>query len=222
MTLLNRMASGLQAIHRMGIIHCDIAPDNIMLRHDALQEAILVDFGIAQLQTGFESNATILGQGFAGRLSYAAPESFGMAGRHVGAWTDIYSLGVVAYEVATGQRLFQKSALIDQIETRRRLPDLSRVSPPLARILSSMLQPAPGDRFRDADALVEALSGQAEETGWAPPSAASAAFDGGVFHLRAVPESSRGSPSPGLFGRLKALFGTSIGGPHGPGGSEDD
>ncbi|OYU18350.1 MAG: serine/threonine protein kinase [Rhodobacteraceae bacterium PARR1] len=93
-----RLADGLAAIHALGIVHRDVAPDNIMIPDDAILKAKLIDFGLASDSSGTEKS--IIGTSFAGKFSFSAPEQFGMAGGKIGPATDVYSLGLVLLKVA--------------------------------------------------------------------------------------------------------------------------
>src|SRR5437868_13494307 len=86
--LLRRLASGLGAAHELGAVHRDMSPDNIILENDDIHQATIIDFGIAKDLDA--SSATIVGDGFAGKLNYVAPEQLGDFGRDVGPWTDVY------------------------------------------------------------------------------------------------------------------------------------
>ena len=98
--LIRRLAGGLAVAHALGAIHRDMSPDNIMLEGGRLDGARIIDFGIAKdLDAG---NQTIIGDGFAGKLNYVAPEQLGDFGREVGAWTDVYSLGLTILAVLNG------------------------------------------------------------------------------------------------------------------------
>ena len=84
------MAEGLHAAHTRNIVHRDLSPDNIILRDGDPAQAVIIDFGIAKdTNPGAE---TIVGNEFAGKYSYAAPEQ--LSGR-TDARADIYSLGAL-------------------------------------------------------------------------------------------------------------------------------
>ncbi len=122
--LLRRLASGLGAAHALGAVHRDMSPDNIILgagRHPPATD--IIDFGIAKDLDA--SSATIVGDGFAGKLNYVAPEQLGDFGREVGPWTDVYSLGLVILAVANGKNVDMSGSLVDAIDKRRKGPDLS-------------------------------------------------------------------------------------------------
>jgi serine/threonine-protein kinase len=153
--LLRRLASGLRAAHALGAIHRDISPDNVLLEGGKLSGAKIIDFGIAKdLDPG---SATIVGDGFAGKLSYVAPEQLGAYGRDVGAWSDIYSLGLVMVAVAQGRNVNMGGTLFDAVEKRRDGPNIDAVPEILKPVIEAMLRPDPKDRLRSADEVLKML-----------------------------------------------------------------
>ena len=88
-------------------------------------QAKIIDFGIAKDLEA--SSATIVGDGFAGKLNYVAPEQLGDFGREIGPWTDVYSLGLVILAVAQGKNVDMSGSLVDAIDKRRAGPDISPV-----------------------------------------------------------------------------------------------
>ena len=155
--LLRRLASGLGAAHQLGAVHRDMSPDNVILQNDDLLMAKVIDFGIAKDLEA--SSATIVGDGFAGKLNYVAPEQLGDFGREVGPWTDVYSLGLVILAVAQGKNVDMSGSLVDAIDKRRRGPDLSPVPDDLRPLLEAMLRPNPQERLRSMDDVVAMLDG---------------------------------------------------------------
>ena len=153
--LLRRLASGLAAAHRLGAIHRDVSPDNVLLGGGELARAKLIDFGIAKdLDPG---TATIVGDGFAGKLGYVAPEQLGDFGRNLGPWTDVYSLGLVVLALARGQDLGLGGTLVDAVDKRRAGLDLAAAPPSLRGVLARMVAPDPADRYRSMEEVLAAL-----------------------------------------------------------------
>ena len=155
--LLRRLADGLAAAHELGAVHRDISPDNVILENDDIDQARIIDFGIAKDLDA--SSATIVGDGFAGKLNYVAPEQLGDFGREIGPWTDVYSLGLVILAVAQGRNVDMSGSLVDAIDKRRRGPDLSAVPAGLRPLLEAMLRPNPKERLRSMGDVVAMLDG---------------------------------------------------------------
>ena len=162
-SLLRRLAEGLRAAHEVGAVHRDMSPDNVLLPAGRLTSAKVIDFGIAKdLDT---SKRTIIGDGFAGKLGYVAPEQLGDFGRDIGAWTDVYSLGLVMLSLIHGRNVDMGATLVDAVDRRRAGIDLGEVPPDLKPVLQAMLEVNPAQRLRSMDAVLAAL-----ESGVALPS----------------------------------------------------
>jgi eukaryotic-like serine/threonine-protein kinase len=156
-TLLRRLAGGLAAAHELGAVHRDISPDNILLEKDDIEEAKIIDFGIAKDLEA--TGATIIGDGFAGKLNYVAPEQLGDFGREIGPWTDIYSLGLVILAAAGGKNVDMSGSLVDAIDKRRRGPDLAAIPDELRPLVAAMLRPDPKERLRSMADVLAMLDG---------------------------------------------------------------
>jgi eukaryotic-like serine/threonine-protein kinase len=105
--------TGLEHLHSMGLIHRDISPENIMLSQDHHGKLLVkvIDFGIAkQLQEGSDAGHGLTQTGmFLGKLKYASPEQAGFLkeGEHLDPRSDLYSFGIVMYEMLAGRAPFQ-------------------------------------------------------------------------------------------------------------------
>jgi serine/threonine-protein kinase len=141
--LRKRIGGALEAAHRVGVIHRDISPDNIILPDGDLRRAKIIDFGIARSSVANEG--TLIGGGFAGKYNYVSPEQLGLAGE-VTAKSDIYSFGLVLAEALRGRPLDMSGTQVEIIEKRRAIPDLSDIDPSVRPLLQRMLQPLPADR----------------------------------------------------------------------------
>lgn len=169
--LTKRLAEGLAAAHSLGAIHRDISPDNVMLEGGRLERAKIIDFGIAKdLDPG---SATIVGDGFAGKLNYVAPEQLGDFDRSVGPWTDVYSLALTMLAVARRRDVDMGGTLVDAVDKRRAGPDLSPIPEELRPVFEKMLKPNPAERARSMEEVIQLLSGQGAANGAAsaPPPA---------------------------------------------------
>lgn len=165
--LLRRLASGLAAAHALGAIHRDMAPDNVLLPDGRLDQATIIDFGIAKDLD--PTNKTIVGDGFAGKLGFVAPEQFGDYDREVGPWTDVYSLALVLLAVANGKPVDMGATLVEAIDRRRAGPDLSGVPDRLRPVFAGMLKPNPAERFRSMAEVLEALDRAVAQPGAVAP-----------------------------------------------------
>ncbi|MBK8725503.1 MAG: protein kinase [Holophagaceae bacterium] len=178
-----QMARGLAAAHDKGLIHRDLKPDNLWVTADGRLK--ILDFGLAKpaalprsiSQSFMETEA--LGQAqpvntqkglILGTMGYMSPEQ--VRGEGVDARSDIFSFGVVLFEMLTGRRAFARPTAAETIaailkEDPPDLDDTSKPIPPgLRRILDHCLEKSPASRFHDAHDLafaLESASGQSME-----------------------------------------------------------
>lgn len=153
---LEQIASALQFAHERGILHRDIKPSNILLRDASY--AYLADFGIAKAQ---ERESHLTHTGFLmGTPAYMAPE---LAEEPAGPGSDIYSLGVILYQMLTGQLPFQEGAtplgtFLKHVQEAPMAPSLlnSAISPALDQVVLRALAKDPRQRFQTPQALVNA------------------------------------------------------------------
>jgi serine/threonine protein kinase len=195
--LRRRLAGALRVAHGRGIVHRDISPDNIIVPGHALAQAKIIDFGIARSTA--VGAGTIVGTGFAGKYAYASPEQLGLNGGEVTGKSDVYSLGLVLAEAATGRRMDMGGREVEVLEKRRSVPDLSAVDPNFRPLIEAMLQPDP--TLRPDMASVE---------NWAPGEAP----PGRAFPDR-TPDPERRAPRrrkavPIVFGALLLLGGAGL------------
>ncbi|SEW40126.1 serine/threonine protein kinase [Cognatiyoonia koreensis] len=166
--LIRRLAKGLDRAHSMEVVHRDLSPDNVILRGGAIDDAVLIDFGIAKSQTNVES--TLHGQ-LAGKFKYISPEQLGHFGGEVGPRTDIYGLGLLIAAAARGKPLDMGTSVVEAVNARQSVPDLSGIDPELQFILTKMLQPDPADRPARMSDVVALLDVPVSQTTVAPPPA---------------------------------------------------
>lgn len=181
-TLLRRLAEGLKTAHDLEpqIIHRDVSPDNVLLPGGRLDRAKIIDFGIAKDLDA--SKATIVGDGFAGKLGYVAPEQFGDFSRQIGPWTDVYSLGLVILAAALGRDVDMGVTLVEAVDKRRAGPDLSPIPAGLRSVLEGMLAADPAARFKSMNEVLSALESGA----------------GAVVRPAPSPPAARPGPGPGV------------------------
>ena len=148
--IATQVAAGLAAVHKKKLVHRDIKPSNIMVsfEEDGAVTAKIIDLGLAKAVTEAESQTTIsVPGGFAGTPKYASPEQF--AGVGVDIRSDLYSLGVMLWEMVTGHPLFAGSP-VDVMYQHQHGPlshqRLEDVPQPVAVLLES----APRERPRAA------------------------------------------------------------------------
>ncbi|MFO1432038.1 MAG: serine/threonine-protein kinase [Candidatus Competibacteraceae bacterium] len=142
--LRDRLITGLAAAHARGVVHRDISPDNVILPEDRVENAKLIDFGIAKLTLA--GTGTILANTFVGKLRYTSPEQLGLFNGVVDARSDIYSLGLVLAAVARGRPLPMGDSYETACQARRRVPDLRGIPTELHPQLKVLLQPDPRNR----------------------------------------------------------------------------
>ena len=198
--ILMETADALGAGHALGIIHRDVKPDNILLE-GSRGRTILTDFGIAKALTSTTGPGTLTATGVAiGTPHYMSPEQ-AAGDREIDGRSDIYSLGVVGYQMLAGELPFSAPTvpgiLLKQItEQAPNLQDRSPTCPDdLASCVMRSLEKEPEARWPTADALRRALESRS-----APPYRPSRRTSGGGVGLgaRALarPESRLGGGSP--------------------------
>jgi tRNA A-37 threonylcarbamoyl transferase component Bud32 len=152
LAISRQVCAGLAAVHECGMVHRDLKPANVML--DGTGKVRLTDFGLAGA-TGESVRA--------GTPAYMAPEQ--LAGREVNARSDVYSLGLVLYEIFTGQRALDAQNLAELIRKREQsgiLPPSAIVSdlePDVETAIMRCLRPDPKQRPASAMAVSAALPG---------------------------------------------------------------
>ncbi|MDP6928788.1 MAG: protein kinase, partial [Planctomycetota bacterium] len=172
--VLHQISCALHAMHSVGLVHCDLSPHNIMVQLREGQPFVKVlDFGIAKAgpSTGGEGRSRLAPQGDGGIDSesglrgwanppYSAPEH--LEGKDVDVRADIYSLGVIGYEILTrtfpvegeSGRQLAKATIEGRIQPLRATIE---IPPRLSHLINGMLAMSPADRPTDASEIVQEL-----------------------------------------------------------------
>jgi len=147
-----QIAGALGAVHGAGLCHRDLKPANVMMRPDG--RIVLIDFGLAK---SVESAGDMSGE-VRGSPYYISPEQ--AEGAAVDQRSDLYSLGIIFYEMLTGQRPFRGNSVLAIIQAHRTAPiptlaeDLRRFQP----LLNGLLAKAPAQRLPSTTAALDELA----------------------------------------------------------------
>jgi serine/threonine protein kinase len=154
--IARQLCAGLAAAHGKGVLHRDLKPSNVML--DSHGQVLLTDFGLAGLAEQIEG-AEVRN----GTPAYMAPEQ--LAGKEVTVKSDIYSLGLVLYEIFTGKRPFEANTLAELVRARSQTMPASPstlvrdLDPVVERVILRCLETNPASRPSSALAVAGALPG---------------------------------------------------------------
>ncbi len=166
--VLKDVAEALAFAHAHGVVHRDVKPENVFLDADT-DRALLSDFGIAH-SAEFDSRLTMTGAAI-GTPAYMAPEQ--IDGAPANARSDLYSLGLVTWEMLTGERPWEGEALYNVIfkQKHEELPAIDALRPGevplrLQYITERMLQKKPAARWAGADGLLAALNAWVVPSDW--------------------------------------------------------
>lgn len=155
--MARKLCAGLAAAHEKGVLHRDLKPANVMV--DGRGNVIIMDFGLAGLTEQLQSDVR------SGTPAYMAPEQ--LAGTEVSAKSDLYSLGLVLYELFTGKRAYEAASLMElmQMQERAEPTGISSVvkdlEPGVERVIMRCLEHDPRKRPASALAVAAGLGGDA-------------------------------------------------------------
>ncbi len=173
--ILSQACDGLHVAHQAGIVHRDLAPDNLLIMplSDGYERIKVIDFGIAKDVTESQTNGlTVMGK-FVGKLAYCSPEQ--AAGNALDQRSDIYSLGLVAHRALTGRIPFHPKSPFEALALRQvqDAPTLSESRPDgcypgrLEAVVARALRRDPRERFQSVMEFREALHDVMGECGGA-------------------------------------------------------
>ncbi|MEA2603646.1 MAG: eukaryotic-like serine/threonine-protein kinase [Acidobacteriota bacterium] len=156
-----QILEGLRVLHSLGIIHRDVKPGNVLLEPGGGVK--LADFGLA-FQSGSHETRVTVGEGVLGTLEYVSPEQ--ALGEEVDARGDLYSLGVMLYEMLTGELPHTGKSSLGAVlgRLRAKAPDVRELRPEvppwLAAIIEGLLEKNRSRRYPSADAALAELGRQ--------------------------------------------------------------
>ncbi|MBA4147674.1 MAG: tetratricopeptide repeat protein [Verrucomicrobia bacterium] len=164
--LFIQVCQAIQHAHQKGIIHRDIKPSNILVaQHDEVAVPKVIDFGIAKATTGQLTDKTLFTAfaQFIGTPAYMSPEQAQLSGLDIDTRADIYSLGVLLYELLTGNTPFNAQELLaaglDEMRRRIREEEPSKPSTCLSTMQAIALTAVAKNRQEDPPKLIHSIRG---------------------------------------------------------------
>src|SRR5262245_46368101 len=165
--LFSTVCQAVQHAHQKGIIHRDLKPSNVMVTlHDGTPVAKVIDFGIAKATQGKLTDQTLFTafEQFIGTPAYMSPEQAEMSGLDIDTRSDIYSLGVLLYELLTGETPFDKDTLskvsFDEMRRIIREEEPPRPSQRVSTLTAQAISTASQQRSLDERQLTRAVCGE--------------------------------------------------------------
>ena len=173
--IVRQVCGAVDAAHRSGVIHRDLKPDNIIIEtHGATERVKVLDFGIAKLREAKTDTFLTQAGTIIGTPQYMSPEQ--CQGQSLDPRSDIYSIGIVLYEMLTGTVPFDGESTLQIVYNQLHLIPKSvrelapQLSEPLAKVIMRALEKEPGERQSSAiqlsEELKQAVKLEAEETAY--------------------------------------------------------
>jgi serine/threonine-protein kinase len=224
-SIVKQAAAALDAAHRLGMVHRDIKPDNIALIESPEGERVKVlDFGIAKMKEArvdAKAGMTLTGVGMViGTPQYMSPEqAMGKRGDELDGRSDLYSLGVVMYEMLTANLPFKAETTMGMLLAHMQQPPRPiltlrpelQIPWPIASLAMRLLEKDPAQRPANARALIEEV--EAAEKGFAPLGPTRVAQPNAVGspeQIRAAPKAVRPVPDKGQAADVSSLIPASL------------
>jgi WD40 repeat protein/serine/threonine protein kinase len=164
--LFTQVCQAIQHAHQKGVIHRDIKPSNILVTlHDSVPVPKVIDFGIAKATEQKLTDKTLFTEftAFIGTPAYMSPEQAEMSGLDIDTRSDVYSLGVLLYELLTGKTPFDAETLyragLDECRRTIREQEPARPSTRLATMVEAELTTMAAQRHTEAPKLIHSLRG---------------------------------------------------------------
>jgi predicted ATPase/predicted Ser/Thr protein kinase len=158
--IARQLAEGLRAIHESGLLHRDLKPENLLISDD--ERVRIMDLGVAKL---VEATVQLTSEGqFIGSLAYAAPEQF--TDESLGPQADLYSLGVVLYELASGHNPFRFDQPLPAIRAHQDLVPEPLAMPFFGDVVATLLSKEPAKRFASCAELLDVLAAGEDSEWW--------------------------------------------------------
>jgi serine/threonine protein kinase len=202
--IAKQVCAGLAAAHKLGIVHRDIKPDNIMLveEDDGSLVVKLLDFGIARLSEAQSANINTKPGLILGTPAYMSPEqAAGSIGDQIDARSDIYSLAIVVYEMLTGRVIFEgeswlavlRQHLYDPPSPPSQLCEGDYIPPAVDRVIMNALAKDRGQRPQSAVEFARALEEACREAqgAAAAPTARNPRIRGGLINSDAASQDAK-------------------------------
>jgi serine/threonine-protein kinase len=156
-SIIQQIAEGIECVHKCGVLHRDIKPDNILITDDIT--AKITDFGVSHVS----DSCLTMDDEILGSPSYMAPESFSEM-KKTDERSDIFSIGVLSYEMLTGILPFEGESIYQVMEAIRKRNPVApmKIAPEIPSwmqdTMAKMLDKDPAGRYRSADEIVRAIN----------------------------------------------------------------